>query len=194
MKYTELVSIGFHRWRVLQSPFTICSLQDEALWSAQAESTRKDIEGTFGILKGRFRCLKLPILIHDQQDIDNMFFTCCILHNMLLLHDERDKLWYNDVEWSGRDGEHDIGDEDDWTHRSYAVIFGRALRKLDDCSRMGNRLVPYTHNNQPTHEMEEEEALDLCDEEEEFYTLRTKLVAHYFYLWQNHRERIEWLN
>jgi hypothetical protein len=165
---------GFHKWRVMQSPFGVCSLQDEALWSAQTESTRKDIEDCFGIAKGRFRCLKLPILIHNQDDIDNMFFTCCILHNMFLVHDERDQLWHADVNWAGRDGDHDLEDEEDWTHRGYEVICGRALRKLDDFSRMGHRVVPYQHL---THE---DEKVRDPDEEEAYYLLRTKLVVSLF--------------
>jgi hypothetical protein len=42
----------------------------------------------FGILKAQFRCLKVPVLWQDAEKVDNMFHTCCILHNMLL-------------EWSG---------------------------------------------------------------------------------------------
>jgi hypothetical protein len=33
---------------------------------------RKDIEDTFGILKGRFRILKLPIIFHKKEQIDNV--------------------------------------------------------------------------------------------------------------------------
>ena len=57
------------------------------------ESVRKDVECTFGILKGRFRCLKLPIFYHSKKNIDNMFFTCCILHNMLLSNNGFDRRW-----------------------------------------------------------------------------------------------------
>lgn len=56
--------------------------------------------------KGRFRCLKLPIYYQDKKSIDNMFFTCCILHNMLLTNDGYDKKWEDDVNWAGQDGEH----------------------------------------------------------------------------------------
>ncbi|CAM9511864.1 unnamed protein product, partial [Sphacelaria rigidula] len=50
------------------------------LWSEALESVRKDVECFFGILKRRFRTLKLGIIFQDEDDIDNMFFTCCILH------------------------------------------------------------------------------------------------------------------
>ena len=53
-------------------------------WAAMLESVRKDIEGVFGILKARFAILKHFNNMHHQCDVDNVFVTCCILHNMLL--------------------------------------------------------------------------------------------------------------
>ena len=47
----------------------------------------KDVECTFGIMKGRFRILKLPFQFNDAAKIDAIFKTCCVLHNMLLFHD-----------------------------------------------------------------------------------------------------------
>ncbi|CAN0416889.1 unnamed protein product, partial [Ascophyllum nodosum] len=55
----------------------------EMQFSKHLESVRKDVECFFGILRGRFRILKLPILFRSRERIDNAFFTCCILHNML---------------------------------------------------------------------------------------------------------------
>jgi hypothetical protein len=57
---------------------------------------------TFGIFKQRFRFLKNAInLLHFQDDIDNVFFTCCILHNMILMFDSTtlDPRWENNVIW-----------------------------------------------------------------------------------------------
>lgn len=36
----------------------------------------KYVECVFGRLKGRFRCLKLPLQLHDGADVHNMFTTC----------------------------------------------------------------------------------------------------------------------
>jgi hypothetical protein len=47
-------------------------------WSAQMESSRKDVERAFGILKVRFRCLKLNILFQNRNQIDQTFFLCNI--------------------------------------------------------------------------------------------------------------------
>ena len=48
------------------------------------ESLRKDVECAFGILKKRFRCIKLPFQWKDMRDCEHVFVTCCMLHNMLL--------------------------------------------------------------------------------------------------------------
>ena len=60
---------GYHRWRVLQCPQTLNSDPKVALWSRWMESVRKDVECTFGILKRRFRCLKLPVQWHHKDDV-----------------------------------------------------------------------------------------------------------------------------
>ena len=104
----------------------------------QMESTRKDVERTFGILKGRFRCLKLPILFQKMDSITYMMWTCIILHNMIMTHDGRDNLWESDVQWNGVDGEHDIHD-DEWNMNKMKIIRIRALNKLTDYSRIGRR-------------------------------------------------------
>ncbi len=39
---------------------------------------------TFGVLKARFRCLKVGLQLQTMGRVANVFFTCCILHNELL--------------------------------------------------------------------------------------------------------------
>ena len=63
-------------------------------WSRFMESERKHVECAFGILKSRFRVLKLPIRMCEFKEIDDMFITCCILHNMCLDFDGGDDGWY----------------------------------------------------------------------------------------------------
>ena len=82
----------------------------ETQYSKALESARKDVECFFGVLKGRFRILKLPILYRKKEAVDNLFFTCCILHNMLHDYDGLDKLEEN-IDWAGKDGLHDA-----WIH------------------------------------------------------------------------------
>ena len=56
-------------------------------WSKRMESVRKDVECTFGILKVRFRLLRMPIMLKDKNAISAIFEVCCMLHNRLLDHD-----------------------------------------------------------------------------------------------------------
>ncbi len=62
----------------------------EARWSKQIESVRKDVECTFGIMKRRFRVLKVPMPYFAKEHVDNIMFTCCVLHNILLDHNARE--------------------------------------------------------------------------------------------------------
>lgn len=45
---------------------------------------RKDVERTYGILKGKWRILKNGICLHRVDVVDHIWKTCCALHNMLL--------------------------------------------------------------------------------------------------------------
>ena len=46
---------------------------------------RKDVECTFGSMKARFRILRGRISLSFVADVNNVFVSCCILQNMLLL-------------------------------------------------------------------------------------------------------------
>ena len=45
------------------------------------EGSRKDVERAFGVLKGKFWCLSIPIEKWDEETICMMARTCVILHN-----------------------------------------------------------------------------------------------------------------
>ncbi|CAN0160090.1 unnamed protein product [Ectocarpus sp. 4 AP-2014] len=80
------------RWVTLIPPRKYPIDQNDLAFSKRLESVRKDVECFFGIVKGRFRILKLSIPYHKQEDIDNVFFTCCILHNMLHSYDNKSEM------------------------------------------------------------------------------------------------------
>ena len=74
---------GYHRWLS-----TICGYKhpedyNMKAWSKLCESTRKDVECVFGILKKIFRILTCPFLDHEPESIERTMRTCCILHNMI---------------------------------------------------------------------------------------------------------------
>jgi hypothetical protein len=100
---------GYHKWRCLQCPMKHTSDLASAHFSTCLESVRKDVECVFGILKKRFRILKNAVELHNQKEIDNVFFTCCILHNVLHHYDGYDVRWEEHIEWDNQDpdGEYD---------------------------------------------------------------------------------------
>ncbi|CAM9191385.1 unnamed protein product, partial [Ectocarpus fasciculatus] len=83
-----------------------CNGRSEDALSRTLESVRKDVECLFGILKGRFRILKLRLGYRSKEVIANIFSTCCILHVMLHTFDGMD-VYEEDVDWVGSAGLHD---------------------------------------------------------------------------------------
>ncbi|CAM9749108.1 unnamed protein product, partial [Ectocarpus fasciculatus] len=81
-------------WQILIEPSKYPLSENDLLFSKRLESVRKDVECFFGILKGRFRILKLAMAYQSQERIDNVFFTCCILHNMLHTFDTAWTSWW----------------------------------------------------------------------------------------------------
>ncbi len=105
-----IVDNGYLRWLITVPPFKVTNRVDEIRWSKWVESMRKDVECTFGIIKGRFRILKTGIRMDGINAVDNVWFTCCALHNWLLDIDGLTGEWRDGVpvsDWEGRLGEHD---------------------------------------------------------------------------------------
>ena len=93
-----IVDGGYLKWRCLQAPLKHATGNWAARWSERLESVRKAVENTFGILKRRFRILRVPFTGRDPKDLEHVFHCCCILHNMLLEHDKLSTI--------GRDANH----------------------------------------------------------------------------------------
>ena len=127
---------GYHKWCCMVNPMKHTSCRDDRLWSEWIESTRKDVECVFGILKGRFRFLRHGILLQTQDKVDTAFFTCCILHNLILEADGMDKRWEENVEWdrlnpqpSNSDNGYD--DEDLTRPQSISLQEARILERVE---------------------------------------------------------------
>lgn len=65
----------------------------EIRWSQWLESMRKDVECTFGILKSRWTILDKGVQARKIENADQVWKTCCELHNMLLEIDGYDEIW-----------------------------------------------------------------------------------------------------
>ena len=92
-----LVDNGYLNWSCTVPPMKTSTSIPEIRFSEWLESLRKDVECTFGILKGRFRVLKAGIRLHGIEACDNLWCTCCALHNMFLQYDGNDEdVWASD--------------------------------------------------------------------------------------------------
>ena len=115
-----LVDNGYLARSTTVPPFKTTNSRAEIRFSTLLESLRKDVECTFGILKGRWRILKCGIRIHGTEGPDQVFLTCCALHNKLLDIDGLDERWEQGVQsiWSTA-YDNDDGDTDDMEDSSH---------------------------------------------------------------------------
>jgi len=88
-----IVDNGYLPWPTMIPPFNAYVSWPEFCFSKWIESMRKDVKCTFGILKGRFRVLKTGISLHGIDVCDNVWYTCCALHNFLLEEDNLSERW-----------------------------------------------------------------------------------------------------
>ena len=103
---------GYLDWSCTVPPMKDTGLFKDIRWSKWLESMRKDVECTFGILKGRWRILKTGIRLKHPHCCDKIWKTCCAFHNFLLEVDGLDKRWREGVpsRYAGELGWHDTED------------------------------------------------------------------------------------
>jgi hypothetical protein len=164
---------GYHKWKFLQCPLHIPIGEAQTAWSKKLESLRKDVECTYGILKGRFRILKYGIRCTDPEKVNDIVFTCMTLHNMLL---EWDRL---DV-WEGV--------EVDWTLFNVEEETDAIEENVD--GPMQNRILLSEINSE--FRSRSDENIRVCDisetsadVDESHYQFRNDLVITYDYLRKN---------
>ena len=133
-----LVDNGCHRWSATVPPTKATTKRTEIRFSQWLESMRKDVECTFGVLKGRWRVLKSGIRLCGLKEADKMWKTCCALHNLLLEVDGLDDLWADGVapEWQQGMGEHDA-DGRNHIPQSIRRLLSPAQARNCDASAMG---------------------------------------------------------
>ena len=84
-----IVDGGYHMWKQLMCGYGRAVDEKQAAYTSRITSARKDVECAFGILKARFRILKLPLQFQSAASIDAVFRSCLVLHSMILAADGR---------------------------------------------------------------------------------------------------------
>jgi hypothetical protein len=120
---------GYHHWKEFVCPVKVSADPEIVRWSRWLESVRKDVECCFGRLKARFTCLRNPIMLKRETDIDALFITCCILHNMLLAWDGLDVAYEDPTTWRGQDDDDLVDDEP--SNNVFSRVARRAQAALD---------------------------------------------------------------
>ena len=193
-----LVDNGYLDWPTTVPPIKRTFDQREIRWSQWLESMRKDVECTFGILKGRWRILKAGVRLHSADAVDRVWKTCCALHNWLLEADGLDNEWENGVssEWEGELGEYGDDEFGEFVPAAIANLRNPAERRSYDVSGMsvGNdvNLSPVVQE-----EVRNENLLGWEDSngvrivrKMSLACFRAKLIEHFDILWQ--RNHLVW--
>ena len=96
-----MVDNGYLAWSCTVPPIKDAVTYKYIRFSEWLESMRKDVECTFGIMKGRFCILRYGTRLWSIKKCDQLFLTCCALHNRLLFIDGLDKNWVtgNESNW-----------------------------------------------------------------------------------------------
>ena len=184
-----IVDGGYHKWKASMCASRIPTNPDYVAWRNQMESVRKDIEDIFGVIKGRFRVCKLPVLFHFKEQVDNLVLTCFGLHNMLHVWDERD-VWEAGVKWGAEDGFFDSDGGQYWGKPKVRRDNGQMeyVTEKEDFSRCG--LMSFATNQ--VHFVEENvESINIAnidilklverhtERDSDFYDLQKKLVTNF---------------
>jgi hypothetical protein len=175
---------GYQNWSVLMAPMKDATTYKEIRWSKWVESVRKDVECTFGIMKGRFRILKIGIRLQTIEAVDKLWCTCCALHNMLLEDDGLSQQWNTGArsDWEGELGQHSSDNNMDPNYDASGMGFGNdyIIDDYDDDDQLDNNTI--NNNNDDQH------IKLVCDMP--CFEFREKLINHFDILFQ--QNKIKW--
>lgn len=148
----NLCDNGYHKWSTMMEPSKHAFSDDERDWTKMVESLRKDVECLFGELKQEFAILKYGSRFSSLTLMDNIFLTCCAIHNQRKVIAGLDEMW---------DLDHVLIDED--LSQNDAAVFRRQaeMDRLNsvpeaDNSGMGggeNLILPFDDNVLEEHDI-----------------------------------------
>lgn len=150
----NLCDNGYHKWSTMMEPSKRPADADDYNWTEMLESLRKDVEKLFGEMKQEFAILKYGSRFNDLTLMDNIFLTCCAIHNQRKTLAGMDEMWNLDII---------INAVDDDLCQVPAAVFRRLeeYQRLeaipdDDGSAMGggeNLILPFDDNILEEHDI-----------------------------------------
>jgi hypothetical protein len=150
----------------------------------------------FGILKGRWGILKAGVRIHGVDGVDDVWLTCCALHNWLLDINGLNGEWKNGMpmsDWEGPMGDMDFEGLDDGVAHTIARLSKNLNPRNYDSSGMGpgNDLVGEVYDFCESDFEEGNEGEDtstsLAINSLSLPFFRSKLVTHFSILYEQNQ-------
>ena len=89
-----MVDNGYLDWSCTVPPVKQATTYKTIRFSEWLESMRKYVECTFGILKQRFAILRYGVRLSSIKKVDQVWLTCCALHNKLIFLDDGNENWH----------------------------------------------------------------------------------------------------
>ena len=174
----NLCDNGYHKWSTMMEPSKRPADENDYNWTEMLESLRKDVECLFGELKQEFAILKYGSRFNDLSLMDNIFLTCCAIHNQRKVIAGMNEMWNID----------DIitPDIDDDLSQETAAVFRRIqeYERLeasgDDNGAMGggeNLILPFDDNAAEEHDMSHD-------------VVKQRLITHF--KWANRKGEVYW--
>jgi Plant transposon protein len=183
-----LVDNGYLDWSITIPPAKTPTSHSDKGFSDMAESLRKDVECCFGALKGRWRYLKTGIRLFSVKAIDDIWCTCCALHNMLLEIDGQNDDW-GSVEMVDINEEFD---QDEYNDIPFALRRLRRRRQLMEMEfeEVGESTERVVGGVAVASGDDTEEDVIYRVRDVEFESFRRMLVAHFQIC--NHENEVHW--
>jgi Plant transposon protein len=93
----NLCDNGYHKWSTMMEPSKHPNGIDDRNWTEMLESLRKDVKCLFGELKQEDSILKYGNRFSDLALTDNIFLTCCAIHNQRKVLAGLNEMWNLDT-------------------------------------------------------------------------------------------------
>jgi hypothetical protein len=174
----NLCDNGYHKWATMMEPSKRPADQDDYNWTEMLESLRKDVECLFGQMKQEFAILKYGCRFNDLVLMDDIFLTCCAIHNQRKIIAGTNEMWNveNIIE----------GEEDDLSQDATSIFrrineHAREKAEEDYASGMGSgeHLIVY------------DEIADIAEEHDVSHdVVKRRLITHF--KWANLKNEVFW--
>jgi len=126
-------------------------------WTKMLESLRKDVECCNGKLKARWRILQSGCRFHSAETCDDVFLTCCAMHNWILQEDGLDANFTESIPLT------------EAYKSSFPELFTTLATELSVAMADLDALAALPHHATPT-------------EHRDYHKFRLQLITHFNYL------------